>query len=142
MKKNYIARRRGTSVAAAALSFALVAPFAQPVAYAQEPPAAEADQNTDAPQADVSTTDVPTNGGDEKAIYSPGQASQKGTISGSVKEIVEAKIGFGNVQDSGKPLEGVKVYAQWYEGAKTQHSSPVYYTESDANGNFTINMAP
>ena len=31
MKKNYIARRRGTSVAAAALSFALVAPFAQPV---------------------------------------------------------------------------------------------------------------
>ncbi|WP_175934412.1 YPDG domain-containing protein [Corynebacterium sp. Marseille-P4321] len=36
MKKNYIARRRGTSVAAAALSFALVAPFASPVAGAQE----------------------------------------------------------------------------------------------------------
>ncbi|MDK8879169.1 YPDG domain-containing protein, partial [Corynebacterium sp. MSK008] len=36
MKKNYIARRRGTSVAAAALSFALVAPFAQPVAFAQQ----------------------------------------------------------------------------------------------------------
>ena len=32
MKKSHIARRRGTSVAAAALSFALVAPFAQPVA--------------------------------------------------------------------------------------------------------------
>ena len=31
MKKNYIARRRGTSVAAAALSFALVVPFAQSV---------------------------------------------------------------------------------------------------------------
>lgn len=39
MKKNYIARRRGTSVAAAALSFALVAPLAQPVAFAQEKPA-------------------------------------------------------------------------------------------------------
>ena len=36
MKKNYIARRRGTSVAAAALSFALVAPFAQSVAVAAE----------------------------------------------------------------------------------------------------------
>ena len=36
MKKNYIARRRGTSVAAAALSFALVAPLAQPVAFAQD----------------------------------------------------------------------------------------------------------
>ena len=36
MKKRNIARRRGTSVAAAALSFALVAPLAQPVAGAQE----------------------------------------------------------------------------------------------------------
>ena len=59
-----------------------------------------------------------------------------------MKEIVEAKVGFGNVQDSGKALKGVKVYAQWYEGENTQHSSPVYYTESDANGNFTLNMAP
>ena len=37
---------------------------------------------------------------------------------------------------------GVKVYAQWYEGVNTEHSSPVYYTESDANGNFTIKMGP
>lgn len=41
MKKNYIARRRGTSVAAAALSFALVAPFAQPVAFAADEPVAD-----------------------------------------------------------------------------------------------------
>ncbi|OKL52899.1 hypothetical protein BSZ39_12445, partial [Bowdeniella nasicola] len=77
-----------------------------------------------------------------QAIYSPGKADQKSTISGSVKEIVEAKVGFGNVQASGKALKGVKVYAQWYEGEYTQHSSPVYYTESDANGNFTIKMGP
>ncbi|WP_415538720.1 YPDG domain-containing protein [Corynebacterium jeikeium] len=83
-----------------------------------------------------------TTAGSDKAIYSPGKASQKGTISGSVKEIVEALVGFGDVQASGKPLKGVKVYAQWYEGENTQHSSPVYYTESDENGNFTINMAP
>ena len=35
MSKKYTARRRGTSVAAAALSFALVAPFAQPVTAPQ-----------------------------------------------------------------------------------------------------------
>ena len=139
MKKNYIARRRGTSVAAAALSFALVAPFAQPVAFAQEtPPASESDQNANTP----TPADAPAVGGDEKAIYSPGKADQEGTISGSVKEIVEAAVGFGNVQASGTPLKGVKIYAQWYEGENTQHSSPVYYTESDANGNFTIKMAP
>ena len=139
VKKNYIARRRGTSVAAAALSFALVAPFAQPVAFAQEtPPASESDQNANTP----TPADAPAVGGDEKAIYSPGKADQEGTISGSVKEIVEAAVGFGNVQASGTPLKGVKIYAQWYEGENTQHSSPVYYTESDANGNFTIKMAP
>ncbi|WP_145980574.1 Rib/alpha-like domain-containing protein [Corynebacterium jeikeium] len=83
-----------------------------------------------------------TTAGSDKAIYSPGKASQEGTISGSVKEIVEATVPFENVQKSGNPLEGVRIYAQWYEGENTQHSSPVYYTESDANGNFTIKMAP
>ena len=121
---NGVTRRRGTTIAAAALSVALVAPFVHPVANAQE------NQPVDGASA---TAD---------AIQSPGQADQKGTISGSVKEIVEAKVGFGNVQDAGKALEGVKVYAQWYEGENTQHSSPVYYTETDANGNFIINMAP
>ena len=53
MKKNYISRRRGTSIAAAALSFALVAPFAQPVAFArEEAPAAESEQNSPAPVVD------------------------------------------------------------------------------------------
>ncbi|MCG7279643.1 YPDG domain-containing protein, partial [Corynebacterium imitans] len=135
MKKNQITRRRGTTIAAAALSFALVTPFAQAVAPAA-PYAAVANAQQDQPDADA-----PADGGD-KAIYSPGQADQKGTISGSVKEIVEAAVGFGNVQDSGNPLKGVKIYAQWYEGENTQHSSPVYYTESDENGNFTIKMGP
>ncbi|SNV83866.1 cell surface protein [Corynebacterium imitans] len=131
MKKNQITRRRGTTIAAAALSFALVTPFAQAVAPAAPYAAVANAQEGDAPAA-----------GDEKAIHSPGQASQKGTISGSVKEIVEANIGFGTVQAKGNPLEGVKVYAQWYEGRNSEHTSPVYYTESDANGNFSINMAP
>ena len=130
--------RRGTSIAAAALSFALVAPLAQPVAFAQENPAVIADAQDNQPGAPASA--------DEKAIYSPGEASQASTISGSVKEIVEAGSlngnGFAKTQASGHAIPGVKVYAQWYEGENTQHSSPVYYTESDENGNFTLKMAP
>ncbi|OFT28100.1 hypothetical protein HMPREF3170_10540 [Corynebacterium sp. HMSC08D02] len=102
------------------------------MAFAQEDPAVVVDgvgaQSTAEAYAD--------------AIHSPGATDQKGTISGSVKEIVEGGVGFGSVQDSGKPLKGVKVYAQWYEGLKTEHASPIYYTESDENGNFTLNMAP
>ena len=135
MKKNYIARRRGTSVAAAALSFALVAPLAQPVAFAQET-AAVADQAAGAPEASAPAEAY------ADAIYSPGNPENKGTISGSVKEIQEILAGFGNVQESGKALQGVKVFAQWYEGVNTEHASPVYYTESDENGNFSLNMAP
>lgn len=41
MRKS-ITARRGTSIAAAALSFALVAPLAQPVAFAQDNPPASA----------------------------------------------------------------------------------------------------
>ncbi|WP_298075360.1 YPDG domain-containing protein, partial [uncultured Corynebacterium sp.] len=121
------------SIAAAGAVLAL-ATTGTVVVQTQAAPAAVAQE--DQPAAEAPTT------GSDKAIYSPGKASQKGTISGSVKEIVEAKVGFGNVQDSAKAIPGVKVYAQWYEGENTQHSSPVYYTESDANGNFTINMAP
>ncbi|MGM1324394.1 YPDG domain-containing protein, partial [Corynebacterium macclintockiae] len=117
----------GAVLALATTGTVVVQTQTAPAALAQEKPAA------DAPAA-----------GPDKAIYSPGKASQKGTISGSVKEILENKTGFsfGDVQASGKALPGVKVYAQWYEGENTQHSSPVYYTESDANGNFSINMAP
>ncbi|CAI38214.1 cell surface protein [Corynebacterium jeikeium] len=123
------------SIAAAGAVLAL-ATTGTVVVQTQTAPAAVAQQ-------DQPAADAPAAGsGKDKAIYSPGKASQKGTISGSVKEIVEAKVGFGNVQASGKALKGVKVYAQWYEGENTQHSSPVYYVESDENGNFSINMAP
>ncbi|WP_210382692.1 YPDG domain-containing protein, partial [Corynebacterium sp. HMSC058E07] len=123
------------SIAAAGAVLAL-ATTGTVVVQTQTAPAAVAQQ-------DQPAADAPAAGsGKDKAIHSPGKASQKGTISGSVKEIVEAKVGFGAVQASGNPLKGVKVYAQWYEGANTQHSSPVYYVESDENGNFSINMAP
>ncbi|WPJ93621.1 YPDG domain-containing protein [Corynebacterium sp. UMB2355A] len=134
--------RRGTSIAAAALSFALVAPLAQPVAFAQEEkPAAESAQNPEAPKPPA---EAPASNAEayEDAIHSPGDPENKGTISGSVKEVVEIYKGFGKVQDAGKALEGVKVYAQWYEGRRSEHASPVYYTTTNAQGNFSLNMAP
>lgn len=54
MRKTNIARRRGTTIAAAALSMALVAPAVQPLAYAQQnPPAAEAAPAGDTPIEDA-----------------------------------------------------------------------------------------
>ena len=53
MRKTNIVRRRGTTIAAAALSMALVAPTVQPVVYAQEnAPAAEAPATPEGAQAD------------------------------------------------------------------------------------------
>ena len=80
VKKNYIARRRGTSVAAAALSFALVAPFAQPVAFAQQTsPAAEAPaENSDdrtAPNGDAGALEddwLSENNENPTDAYAPG----------------------------------------------------------------------
>lgn len=89
MKKNYIARRRGTSVAAAALSFALVAPFAQSVAVAQETPAAVADQtagaSSAADQSETIDADAIASGRVTKAAnLTDAQGVGKGLISGHV----------------------------------------------------------
>ncbi|MGV0374976.1 hypothetical protein ACUY2P_05235, partial [Corynebacterium hadale] len=48
MKKHNVSRRRGTSIAAAALSLALVAPFAQPIAAPNSVQVAQAAEITDA----------------------------------------------------------------------------------------------
>ena len=40
-----------------------------------------------------------------------------------------------------KPIEGVKVYFQWYE-AKGNRTSPTYYATSGADGQFHIKMKP
>ena len=80
VKQNAI-RRRGKAILAAVFFLAMVGTFAPavmpgspliPAANAQDP--------------------APGVGGDQ-AIYSPGKASEKGTISGSVKEIVKAAAG-------------------------------------------------
>lgn len=132
------ARRFGNQMKVVASALTALAMTATGVvsAQAQDLPVATMQQTVDqaAPAAGVEAY--------KDAIFSPGDASKRGTISGSVKAIQEALIGFGSVQASGKALQGVTVYAQWYEGVKTQHASPIYYTKSDSNGNFTIDMKP
>ena len=112
MSKQSAIRRRGTAILSVAFSLAMVGTFV-PAVMPGSPLVTAASAQEPAPAV-----------GSDKAIYSPGKASEKGTISGSVKEIVKAAVGFGTVQDSGKPIAGVKVYAQWYEGVNTEHASP------------------
>lgn len=38
--------------------------------------------------------------------------------------------------------EPIRVFAQWYEGVYTEHSSPTFYTEVDENGNFSLKLQP
>lgn len=86
MTKQNAIRRRGTAILAAAFSLAMVGTFASAVI----------------PESPL----VPAASAQDQAIYSPGKASEKGTISGSVKEIVKAANGFNNVQDAGRPMGG------------------------------------
>jgi len=129
MKKNYIARRRGTSVAAAALSFALVAPFAQSVAVAQETPAAVADQtagaSSAADQSETIDADAIASGRVTKAAnLTDAQGVGKGLISGHVY-MTGPKGNPGSTIDNGNiPLDGVTVYAQFQD--KDGSYSPIF----------------
>lgn len=91
MTKQNAIRRRGTAILAAAFSLAMVGTFASAV-------------TPGSPLVPAANAQDPAGG--DKAIYSPGKASEKGTISGSVKEIVKAAVGFNNVQDAGRPMGG------------------------------------
>ncbi|WP_210400956.1 YPDG domain-containing protein, partial [Corynebacterium sp. HMSC034B08] len=159
MKKNYIARRRGTSVAAAALSFALVAPLAQPVAFAQEAPAAVAGADAAKPEATAAAGEPYAD-----AIYSPGVVNGKKTVSGTVlfyDQFPGSSIGntaakgdFGKALPAagsglGENFKGATVYAQWFEkpakgktGDNPAVASPVYKTTVNEDGTYAINMRP
>ena len=164
LKKNYIARRRGTSVAAAALSVALVAPFAQPVAapgsasaaFASTPDQkAEANPNgtgnmypgvnaegiyqTSVDEPRYTFTDQPIK--TENAIESKGEKGANNAIEGYVinqrNGDLSVNPGTGGVYRP-IPMEGVRVYAQWVEADGLV--SPVYTTTTGADGYYTIAM--
>ena len=152
MKKNYIARRRGTSVAAAALSFALVAPLAQPVAFAQEDkPAADAapadpnpaEQPGDQPVEEQDKGEVvedlfPSRDG-QQVIEADAVANgyikttidttnAESVLTGRALEVTN-KGTYAPFQNSQQPVPtGTKVYMQWIDSDGAV--SPVYVTET------------
>ncbi|OFT28093.1 hypothetical protein HMPREF3170_10500 [Corynebacterium sp. HMSC08D02] len=159
MRKS-ITARRGTSIAAAALSFALVAPLAQPVAFAQDNPPASA---APASSADKGAQQAAANDADPYgAIYSPGISGGKHTISG-IAMVFDQLPGsswgpslpeYGTAlpaanSGTGANFKGATVYAQWFEkpdksatGGEPNVASPIYKTTVNEDGTFAINMRP
>ncbi|OIR46040.1 YPDG domain-containing protein [Corynebacterium sp. NML130628] len=130
MRNSYKARR-GTSIAAAALSFALVAPLAQPVAFAQEA-AAVADQTPGTPAVDengVIDADMIASGRVTKAAnLTDAHGVGEGLISGHVYA-TGPKGNPGSTIDNGNiPLDGVTVYAQFQD--KDGSYSPIFKAET------------
>ena len=162
MKKNYIARRRGTSVAAAALSFALVAPFAQPVAAPGSASAAFAGTQTEAGEPNAKNNGVKYPGLNADGIYQtsvdeprytfePGPAKHGAIESGTTQGDTESIQGFvlntrnGNMSINPDttnykpiPMEGVRVYAEWVD--KDGYTSPTYTTVTGPDGRYAIKM--
>ncbi|OIR41905.1 hypothetical protein BJP08_06555 [Corynebacterium sp. NML140438] len=155
MRTSYSARR-GTSIAAAALSFALVAPLTQPVAFAQDAPAAVAGAQQPANQEEANAADP------YGAIYSPGISGSKHTISGTAMvfdQLPGSSWGpslpeYGTAlpaanSGTGANFKGATVYAQWFEkpnksvtGGEPNVASPIYKTTVNEDGTFAINMRP
>ena len=126
MRGQYKARR-GTSIAAAALSFALVAPFAQPVAFAQEA-SAVADQTPGTPAVDengVIDADMIASGRVTKAAnLTDAQGVGKGLISGHVYMATPGGNPGATYANGNEKLDGITVYAQFRD--KDGSYSPVF----------------
>ena len=128
--KNYIARRRGTSVAAAALSFALVAPLAQPVAFAQEAPAAVA--AADAPADARGENELVPN-----AIYTKGGWRDYYGYHGYAYINKQGRAD--DLAESDEPLKGNVIYLQYVTGKG--EVSPTFYTLTDSEGRFSFDLS-
>ncbi len=130
MRKKFHARR-GTSIAAAALSLALVSPMVQPVAFAAdavESAAAAAGQDRAPDTAGTS---------EDTAIRADGIEGEKQTYSGEVYLDRDGYVS--NKGKSDEAMAGVKVFLQYING-KGQ-VSPIYYTVSDTEGKFTFGFS-
>ncbi|MGV0433048.1 YPDG domain-containing protein [Corynebacterium sp. 20_84] len=164
MRKTNIARRRGTTIAAAALSLALVAPAVQPVANPGAVPAAFASTKDEAGQPNANSNGVKYPGVNADGIYQTSVGEPRytfqppkkkaGTVeSGTTQGDTESIQGFvlntrnGNmaVHPGTKnyrpiPMEGVRVYAEWVD--KDGYTSPTYTTVTGPDGRFAIKMRP
>ncbi len=166
MKKHSILRRRGTSVAAAALSVALVAPFAQAIAAPQSAATAFAGTPEQAGQTNDAGNGVKYPGENADGVYQSAVDEARYTFTDQpirVKGAIESDAPQGTNQsiegyvihqrngdlsvypgsrDPWKPIpmEGVRVFAQWTE--KGGVTSPVYTATTREDGRYTIHMQP
>ncbi|WP_311523688.1 YPDG domain-containing protein [uncultured Corynebacterium sp.] len=145
MKKSHIGRRRGTSVAAAALSFALVAPFAQPVAFAAETGSevntvdghtAKCGLDPNDPMARYNTQLVNTEGAEVVDAIANGYTTSVTDFT-NAKHTVSGFVGVGGygtiTPGTGRFVEdGTRVFMQWMDEDGTV--SPVYETQTHKVG--------
>ncbi|MDK8824252.1 Rib/alpha-like domain-containing protein [Corynebacterium coyleae] len=131
MKKNYVARRRGTSVAAAALSLALVAPLAQPTAFAQDNPQA-APTPAPAPAADQGKNKQVPN-----AIFTKGGWRDFYGYHGWAYINKDGR--HDDLSSNNEPLKGNVIYLQYV--TKNGEVSPTFYTTTDSEGRFSFDLS-
>ncbi|MDK8364867.1 Rib/alpha-like domain-containing protein [Corynebacterium sp. UMB10119B.1] len=134
MRKS-ITARRGTSIAAAALSFALVAPLAQPVAFAQDNPPASA--------APASSADKGAQQGEGKNKQVPNAIFTKGgwrDFYGYHGWAYINKDGrHDDLSSNNEPLKGNVIYLQYV--TKNGEVSPTFYTTTDSEGRFSFDLS-
>jgi len=135
---NGVTRRRGTTIAAAALSVALVAPFVHPIADPQAAAIAQA-QEASAPEGETSQGAM-----EQSAIKADGEYQGKYTINGLVK--IDWVGNPGNDGSIDEPLNDVKVYGYWVD-EKGGAVSPTYVTSTralgpDSQGRFSLELKP
>ncbi|WP_208612485.1 YPDG domain-containing protein, partial [Corynebacterium kefirresidentii] len=130
---NGVTRRRGTTIAAAALSVALVTPFVHPVVNPGASPVAAAQDAATAQDRSVDSKGT----SEATAIRADGTWGQKKGYQGTVYLDRDS-----NLQDqdkADKAMSGVKVFLQYVNG-KGQ-VSPIYYTTSDSEGKFVFDLS-
>ncbi|MFR9848991.1 YPDG domain-containing protein [Corynebacterium striatum] len=130
---NGVTRRRGASIAAAALSVALVSPFVHPVL---NPAASAVAAAQDAAPAQDRGVD-PRGTSEKTAIQANGTWGQAHGYQGTVYLDRDSKLHTKDDPDQAMP--GVKVFLQYVNG-KGQ-VSPIYYTTSNSEGNFVFDLS-
>ncbi|MFW9192544.1 hypothetical protein, partial [Corynebacterium striatum] len=130
---NGVTRRRGTTIAAAALSVTLVAPFVHPVVNPAATPVAVAQDA--APAQDRSVDSRGTS--EATAIKADGTWGQKQGYQGTV--YLDRDSGPEAKNEPDESMAGVKVFLQYVNG-KGQ-VSPIFYTTSDSEGKFVFDLS-
>ena len=130
---NGLTRRRGTTVAAAALSVALVTPFVHPVVNPGGSPVAAAQDAASAQDRSVDSRGT----SEATAIRADGTWGQKKGYQGTV--YLDRDENLDNQDDADEAMPGVKVFLQYVNG-KGQ-VSPIYYTTSDSEGKFVFDLS-